>query len=47
MFAYSAAGKLLMMPAMLSYYCKGDLWLPALMVYLLKIAAVWAVAFAC
>ena len=47
MFAYSAAGKLLMMPAMLSYYCNGDLWLPVLMVYLLQIAAVCAVAFAC
>ena len=47
MAAYTAAGKLLMMPAELSYYCGGDLWLPALIVYVLQVAAVWAVAFAC
>lgn len=47
MAAYTAAGKLLMMPAELSYYCGGDLWLPAFIVYVLQVAAVWAVAFAC
>lgn len=47
MFAYSAAGKLLMMPALLSYYSKNDLLFPALAIYLLQVAAVWAVSFAC
>lgn len=46
-FAYTAAGKLLMMPALLSYYCGGDLWLPALIIFLLQGAAVWAVAWFC
>ena len=46
MSAYSAAGKLLMMPAVLSYYCAGDLWLPALALYALQTAAVWAAAYA-
>lgn len=47
MSAYMAAGKLLMMPAILSYYCGGDLWFAALVVYALQIAVVWAVAYAC
>ncbi len=47
MFAYPAAGKLLMLPALLSYYCANDLVFPALFIYLLQTAAVWAVAFAC
>lgn len=47
MSAYTAAGKLLMMPAILSYYCGGDLWFTALVVYALQTAVVWAVAYAC
>ena len=47
MFVYSAAGKLLMMPAVLSYYCGGDLIFPALIVYGLQVAVVWAVSYAC
>lgn len=46
MSAYTAAGKLLMMPAVLSYYCDGNLWLPALIAFALQTAAVWAVAYA-
>ncbi len=45
MFAYSAAGKLLMMPAMLSYYCGNDLVFPALFAFALQTAAVWAAAY--
>ena len=47
MFAYSAAGKLLMMPALLSYYCKNDLLFPALFLFAAQTAVVWAVAYAC
>lgn len=47
MFAYSAAGKILMMPALLSYYCKNDLLFPALFLLAAQTAVVWAVAFAC
>ena len=47
MFAYSAAGKLLMLPALLSYYCGPDLVFPALAIYCVQIAVVWAVAYAC
>ena len=47
MFAYSAAGKILMMPALLSYYCKNDLLFPALFLLAAQTAVVWVVAFAC
>lgn len=47
MFAYSAAGKLLMMPAMLSYYCGNDLVFPALVIFALQTAVVWSVAYLC
>ena len=47
MFAYSAAGKLLMMPAMLAHYCKNDLIFPALFSFALQTAVVWAVAYLC
>lgn len=45
--AYSAAGKLIMMPAQLAYYAKNDLWFTLLIIYLLQTAVVWAVAYAC
>lgn len=45
--AYSAAGKLLMLPAQLAYFSGNDLWISAVISYILQIAAVWAVAFLC
>ncbi|MCD8040069.1 MAG: spore germination protein [Clostridia bacterium] len=45
--AFSAAGKLLMLPAQLAYFAKNDLWVCALILYLLQIAAVWSAAFLC
>ena len=47
MAAYAAVNKLLMMPALLSYYASRDLIFPALALYILQTAVVWAVAFAC
>ena len=47
MAAYAAVNKLLMMPALLSYYASRDLIFPALALYVLQTAVVWAVAYAC
>lgn len=47
MAVYSAANKLLMMPALLAYHASRDLIFPALALYVLQTAVVWAVAFAC
>ena len=47
MYAYPVAGKILMMPALLSFYCKNDLVFPAVVCFLAQFAVVWAVAYAC
>ena len=47
MYAYPVAGKILMMPALLSFYCKNDLVFPAVLCFLAQFAVVWAVAYAC
>ena len=47
MYAYPAAGKILMMPALLAYYCKNDLAFTALFIFILQTAAVCALAAAC
>lgn len=47
MFAYSAVGKLLTYPTVLSYFCGRDLLFPALFDFLIEGIVIWAVAFLC
>ncbi len=40
--AYSMAGKLLMLPAQLSYFANNDLWISALISYAIQLIDLWS-----